>query len=109
MNDNDLQELLLNQQLLTKEQIDKAVEETKRIKRPLESVVVELHMLDRATLYHVIAKRQGFNYMPLDNLKPDEEISRLFPEDLSYKTESVPIKLESNTLHVAMVDPTDLG
>jgi type IV pilus assembly protein PilB len=109
MNDLDLQQLLLNQNLLTQEQLDKAMEEMKRLKRPLETLVVELHLIDRATLYHAIAKRQGFNYMPLDNLKPDDKITALLPEALSYKTESVPIKLEGNTLHVAMVDPADLG
>jgi type IV pilus assembly protein PilB len=109
MNDNDLQQLLLDQHLLTQDQVGKALEEMKRLKRPLESVVVDLHLVDRATLYHVIAKRQGFNYIPLDNLKSDEQLIRLLPEALSYKTESVPIKAEGNTLHVAMVDPSDLG
>jgi type IV pilus assembly protein PilB len=109
MNDNDLQQLLLTQNLLTQEQLDKAMEEMKRLKRPLEVLVVDLHLIDRATLYHAIARRQGFNYTPLDNLKPDERLSKLLPEALSYKTESVPIKLDGNTLHVAMVDPADLG
>ena len=109
MNDNDLQQLLLTQNLLTQEQLDKAMEEMKRLKRPLEVLVVDLHLIDRATMYHAIARRQGFNYMPLDNLKPDEQLAQLLPETLSYKTESVPLKLDGNTLHVAMVDPTDLG
>ncbi len=109
MNDADLQQLLLNQNLLTQEQLDKALEEMKRLKRPLEAIVVDLRFIDRATLYHAIARQQGFNYMPLDTITADAQIPKLLPEALSYKTESVPIKLEGNTLHVAMVDPADLG
>ncbi|MDD4940887.1 MAG: GspE/PulE family protein [Candidatus Omnitrophica bacterium] len=109
MNDADLQQLLLNQNLLTQEQLDKALEEMKRLKRPLEAIVVDLRFIDRATLYHAIARQQGFNYMPLDTITADEQIPKLLPEALSYKTESVPIKLEGNTLHVAMADPADLG
>jgi len=109
MNDADLQQLLLNNNLLTQEQLDKSLEEMKRLKRPLESIVVELRFIDRATLYHAIARHQGFNYTPLDNIIADEQLSKLLPEALSYKTGSVPIKLEGNTLHVAMVDPADLG
>lgn len=109
MNDADLQQLLLNQNLLTQEQLDKAFEEMKRLKRPLEAIVVDLRFIDRATLYHAIARQQGFNYMPLDTITADEQIPKLLPEALSYKTESVPIKLEGNTLHVAMADPADLG
>ncbi|HOU35704.1 MAG TPA: ATPase, T2SS/T4P/T4SS family [Candidatus Omnitrophota bacterium] len=109
MNDADLQQLLLNQNLLTQEQLDKALEEMKRLKRPLEAIVVDLRFIDRATLYHAIARQMGFNYTPLDNVTADEQLSRLLPEALSYKTESVPIKLEGNTLHIAMADPADLG
>lgn len=109
MNDADLQQLLLNQNLLTQEQLDKSLEEMKRLKRPLEAIVVDLHFIDRATLYHAIARQLGFNYTPLDNVTADEQLSKLLPEALSYKTESVPIKLEGNTLHVAMADPADLG
>lgn len=109
MNDADLQQLLLNQNLLTQEQLDKSLEEMKRLKRPLEAIVVDLHFIDRATLYHAIARQLGFNYTPLDNATADEQLSKLLPEALSYKTESVPIKLEGNTLHVAMADPADLG
>lgn len=109
MNDSDLGRLMLDRQLLTQEQLDKAMEEMKRLKRPLENVLVDLHLIDRATMYHAIAKQQGFNYVPLDNCKADENMTKIFPEQLSYKTGSVPIRMDGSTLHVAMADPSDLG
>src|SRR3989338_8877779 len=53
-------------------------------------------------------KDKGFSYTPLDNFKPDEELIKLMPEELSRQTQAVPVKMENNTLHIAMAEPSDL-
>ncbi len=108
MNDEDLQSLLLSQNLIKSEELNRAVEEGKKLKRPLESILVSSRMLSKNSLYEIIAKDKGFNYTPLDNFKPDEELIRLMPEELSRQTQAVPVKMENNTLHIAMAEPSDL-
>ena len=108
MNDEDLQSLLLSQNLIKSEELNRAVEEGKKLKRPLESILVSSRMLSKNSLYEIIAKDKGFSYTPLDNFKPDEELIKLMPEELSRQTQAVPVKMENNTLHIAMAEPSDL-
>ena len=108
MNDADLQSLLLSQNLIKAEELNRAIEEGKKLKRPLESILVSSRLLSKNSLYEIIAKDKGFSYTPLDNFKPDEELIKLMPEELSRQTQAVPVKLENNTLHIAMAEPSDL-
>ncbi|HRZ14941.1 MAG TPA: ATPase, T2SS/T4P/T4SS family [Candidatus Omnitrophota bacterium] len=109
MNDYDLEQLLLNEDLITPEQLEKAKEEMQRMKRPLEQVLVDAKIMPRAVLYGAIAKSQGFNYANLSGLKANDELTKLIPEELAHKTQSVPFKIENDTLHIALVDPADLS
>jgi type IV pilus assembly protein PilB len=108
MNDEELERLLLNSNLVTKDELNKALDEMRKLKRPLVKVVLDLHLLSAPALYEAIARHQGFNYARLDELKVNEELVKVFPQTLSQQTQAVPVKIENNTLHVAMIDPSDL-
>jgi len=108
MNDKELEALLLNQNILSQENLNKALDEMMKLKRPLEKIIIEMKLLDRKTLYGVIAKHLGFNYANLDNIRTSEQMVKLVPEALAVETRSVPMKIESGILHLAMVEPSDL-
>ncbi|MBU1998645.1 MAG: GspE/PulE family protein [Candidatus Omnitrophota bacterium] len=108
MTDKELENLLLREGLLNQEELNRALEEMKKLKRPLEKVVVDLCLLARPALYEAIAKHLGYNYINLDKIAPDDELIKMMPEDLSRQTHSVPIKIENGTMHIAVLDPTDL-
>ena len=59
MTDEELQDLLLSSNLLTKEELNKAIDETKKLKRPLERVIVDLRLLSRSALYETVARNLG--------------------------------------------------
>jgi len=108
MNDKDLESLLLSSGLVRQEEITKALEEAKKLKRSLENVIVDMHILSRPVLYETLAKHLGFAYKSLEAVLGDETLIKMIPEGLARQTQSVPVKIERNTLHVAMVDPSDL-
>ncbi|MFC1592402.1 GspE/PulE family protein [Candidatus Omnitrophota bacterium] len=108
MTDKELEELLLNSGLLKKEEVAKAIEETKKLKRPLEKVLIDMRMLSRTALYETIAKQIGYNYINLGNLKPEEDITKIMPEELARQTQAVPVMVENNVLHIAINDPANL-
>lgn len=108
MTDEELQDLLLRSNLLTKEELNKAVDETKKLNRPLERVIVDLRLLSRPALYETVARHLGLNYINLENIKPDENLIKVMPEALARQNRAVPIMIENDTLHVAMIEPTDL-
>jgi type IV pilus assembly protein PilB len=106
--DKELQDLLLSSGLLKKEEIEKAIDETKKLKRPLEKVIVDLRLLSRTALYETIGKHIGYNYINLSNIKRDEELVKIMPEQLARQTQAVPVMIEKNVLHIAMSEPTNL-
>ena len=108
MSDEELQGLLLDSNVIKPEELKRAVEETKKLKRSLENVIVSSRILSRSSLYEIIAKHKGFNYISLDNYKPDEQLLKVMPIALTQQTQAVPVKLENGTLHIAMLDPSDL-
>lgn len=108
MTDEELQDLLLSSGLLTQEELNKAVDQMRKLKRPLERVIVDMRLLTRSALYNTIARHIGFNYITLENIKASEELIGVMPEALARQVQAVPIMIENGTLHVAMVEPTDL-
>jgi type IV pilus assembly protein PilB len=108
MNDKELESLLLSQNMLSQEDLNKAIDEMRKLKRPLEKIIVEMRLLPRKTLYESIAKHFGFNYAALDNIKSNEQMIKVMPEALAVQTQSVPIRIENGVLHLAMSEPSDL-
>ncbi len=108
MNDADLESLLLKSGLITQDELNKALDEMRKLKRPLERVIVELKVLSCSALYETIAKHQGFIYLNLDKIVQSEDLIQAIPEELSRKTQSIPVKIQNGTLQVAIADPTDL-
>ena len=108
MTDKELQDLLIKTGLLKEEEITKAVEETKKLKRPLEKVIVDMRLLSRTALYETIGKQIGFNYINLSNVRPVERLIKIMPEQLARQTQAVPVMIENKILHIAMVEPTNL-
>ena len=108
LSDEQLQNLLLDAGLINKEELNKAFEETKKLKRPLEKVIIGNRLLSRDSLYKEIAKHLGFNYVGLENFKLDENLAKIMPAALSRQTQSIPVKIENGTLHIAMAEPADL-
>ncbi|MDD5347967.1 MAG: ATPase, T2SS/T4P/T4SS family, partial [Candidatus Omnitrophica bacterium] len=108
MNDTELGTILVSAKLISEENLARALDEMKKLKRPLEKVVVEMGFIPRQKLFEVIAKNSGFNFAKLDVVKVPEEMVQRMPESLAIQTQSVPFRMESGVLHVAMVEPSDL-
>jgi type IV pilus assembly protein PilB len=108
MNDKELESLLLSQNVLSQESLNKALDEMRKLKRPLEKIIVEMKILPRQNLYETIAKHFGFNYVSLDKLESNEQIAKIMPEALAVQTQSVGIRIENGILHLAMSEPSDL-
>ncbi|MFA5118661.1 MAG: GspE/PulE family protein [Candidatus Omnitrophota bacterium] len=108
MNDKDLEGLLLSSGLVNQADIDKAGEEMRKLKRPLEKVLVDMNIVSRPLLHETIARSLGFKYLSLENVEFNEELIKMVPEALARQAQAIPVKIDNNTLRVAMADPNDL-
>ncbi len=109
MRDDELKQILLDSKLLSPEEVDKAIDETKKLKRPLERVVLDMHLVEKDALYKLIAERIGVEYKTLIDLKVDKEVLKIYPEDLARNTQSVPLFIKNSFLHIAMQDPGNVS
>ena len=91
MSDDELKQVLIDSSLVSNEELQKAIGETKKLKRPLEKVILDMHILDKGALYKVIAQKTGSEYKDLTDLHVEEDVLKVYPEDLARNTQSVPL------------------
>ena len=109
MNEEEIRETLIKSNLLTEEEFSKALDQTKKLKRPLERVLLEMHLIEREPLYEAIAKKIGVAYKSLENLEITQDILVIYSEDLARHTRSIPLGIKDGTLYIAMEDPTNIS
>jgi len=109
MRDEELKQTLIQANLLSQEELEKASDETKKLKRPLEKVISDMHLLDKDALYGAIAQKIGVEYKSLIGFKVDDELLKTYSEDLARNTQSLPLVIQNNFLHIAMHDPGNVS
>ena len=109
MNEEDLKSLLLENNLVTSEELERAVEESAKLKKPLEQVIVDLRILDKESLFKAVAEKSGMEYRNLDSIEITEDLLKLYSEELARSTRSVPLVLKDGILSIAMEDPSNIS
>jgi type IV pilus assembly protein PilB len=109
MSGEELGKLLLDAKLLTPEELQKAINETKKLKRPLERVILDMHLLEREVLYKAIGQKIGIEYKRLADTEIAQDLLEIYSEELARSTRSVPLLIKDGVLHIAMEDPTDVS
>ena len=109
MTEDELKELLLEANMTTAEELEKAAEEQRKINQPLEKVLLTMKIVEKEAFYKLIADRLNVKYKSLDGLNVPEEVLKIYPEDLARSTRSVPLFIKDEVLHIAIEDPTDVS
>jgi type IV pilus assembly protein PilB len=104
-----LGQILIEDGLLTREQLGQALAEQKASKNRLGYVLVKLGLIQELEITKVLARQYRMPAVDLSRFDVDPRILKLIPSDLAMKSIVLPLKREGRTLTVAMADPTDLG
>jgi type IV pilus assembly protein PilB len=104
-----LGQILIEDGLLTREQLGQALAEQKASKNRLGYVLVKLGLVQEIEITKVLARQHRMPAVDLSRFDVDARILKLIPADLALKSIVLPLKREGRTLTVAMADPTDLG
>src|SRR3989339_549781 len=102
-----VKEILQDNKLLSEEQLQQALEESKKTGEPLQSLVVRLNMLSRVDLLRTLSQEWGVKAVNLDEIEIDPETVKAIPEAAARRHRAVPFVKEENILFVAMSDPRD--
>jgi len=103
-----LGESLVDEGIITTDQLKKAQAEEKRTGQRLRKVLVKLGFIDEQDLVSFLSSKLGLPRIELENYLVDPKIVDLVPEALARKYELVPVLKIGNRLTCAMLDPWNI-
>jgi type IV pilus assembly protein PilB len=103
-----LGDLLVAEGLISQEQLTRALAAQKGTTEKLGSILVRLKLLTEEQLIGFLSRQYGIPSMTLSQLDVDADVLRLVPAAIAKKYEVLPVKRVSNTLTLAMADPTNV-
>lgn len=102
-----LGEYLLEQGLITKEQLEKALEEQKKTGVKLGQILIERGYVKPEDIGKVLERQSKLPYILLSEDIVDQKVATSFPEAILRRYKFIPIKREDGLLHIAVVPPID--
>lgn len=103
-----LGDLLIQQGLLTDEQLKFALDEQKRSGRKLGRIVVESSFVTEEAISQALAKQLRIPFVDLKHFNPKPELIRLLPEAQARRFRAIVLEEVDGKLRIGFVDPTDL-
>ncbi|TFW10286.1 GspE/PulE family protein [Oxalobacteraceae bacterium OM1] len=103
-----LGEILVQQKLLSEEQLQFSLNEQKRTGRKLGRVFVENGFVTEEQISGALAKQLNIPYINLKFYNVNPELVRLIPETQARRFRAIALENRDGSLLVGMADPTDL-
>src|SRR3989454_1204811 len=103
-----LGDLLLQQKLISQEQLKAALEDQGRSGRKLGRVLIESGYLSEDQIGEALARQLGVPFINLKYYNFNSAVTRKLPEAQARRFRALLLEEQDNTVLVAMVDPTDL-
>ncbi len=100
--------MLLEEGLITRDQLDHAVEVQGRSGTPLGRVLVDEGLVPEAELVKALARQIGIEYVDLADTSIDPSAAALVPDYLADRYTVIPIGFDEDRLVVAMADPANV-
>jgi type IV pilus assembly protein PilB len=105
-----LGQILIDQGVITADQLQIALTEQKRNNKPLGKIIVALGFVTEAVMRDVLSEMLGQDSVELSTTVPDPAALKLIPKEMARKLKLIPIdyNVERNELTIATVDSYDL-
>ncbi len=102
-------DLLVREGLITKDQLEKALQEQRQNGTRVGYNLVKLGFVQEIELTKTLARQYKMPAVDLSKFEVDPKIVKLIPADLAVKNLVLPLKRDGRTLTVAMADPTNFA
>ena len=103
-----LGELLIREEMITREQLDEALKEKSNSNRFLGEVLVEMDCITEEELIGFLVRQCRIPHLKLSNFQVSSDISELIPAEICEEHKLIPIDKLGNLLTIAMVNPIDV-
>ena len=103
-----LGEILLEQDMVTEAQLEVARAEQQRTGGKLGRILIGLGFTDEATISTALGLQTGVQQVDLGQDRSTPEALALIPEEVALEHELLPLRIEGDSLVIAMANPTDI-
>jgi type IV pilus assembly protein PilB len=100
-------ELLVGAHIITREQLENALQHQKRTGLPLGKTLLQLHYVREDVLKETLSKQLHIPFVDLRQTKLDHRLVRFLNKSYAQKHLIVPVSHDGTILTLAMDDPTD--
>ncbi len=101
-------QILLEQGLVTQEQLDEALNVQKNTTEQLGRILVDLGYVSERDVLRAHAEQLGIPFLQLGEASIDEDVAKAIPQSVVQRYNAVPIRRSGNRLTVAMSDPSNV-
>src|SRR5262245_37490538 len=109
MGDRRIGERLIEKGLITEEQLETALKAQLIVGGHLGTCMIELGLVDEASLGGALSESYGVPYAPAEALEDIPEATiRVVPRKIAEEHRVVPFRVQQKSLHLAMVNPSSL-
>ncbi len=98
-------DLLLGMGLISKQQLEEALKQQKQSKKRLGEALIDMGFLTEQQMIEALEVQLGINYIDLTRNVIPVEMAQALPKNIARKNNVVPVKVERDTLYLAMSDP----
>lgn len=103
-----LTELLINNKLITPDQLNEALDVQRKKGGRLSDIIVELGLIKEADLRTILSQGLGFPLIDLKRFKIDHEIVKIIPAQIARHYQIIPVSKMGDTITLAMADPMNI-
>lgn len=109
MKNKKLGEMLVDANILSSEQIDKAVALQQGSGKRLGTILLENGFISEEQLIDVLKMQLGIDFVDINKEKIDASMASVIPKSIAVKNRVVPIRVEKDKLILAMEDPLNFN
>ena len=102
-----LGEVLVDERLISREQLQGALTRQKETGQPLGKILMEMGLVEERSLVEAVAKQIGVAFVDLESRRLDPSVVALIPADFARSREALPVRLDGGKLLVAMAHPAN--
>ena len=101
-------QLLIEEGIVSPEDIEKALREQKKSGKFLCTVLIEMGLVQEDSILPVLAKQMSLSFVKIKSLHIEPQVISKVPAKFAIHYKLMPIKLENNTITIAVTDPLDV-
>lgn len=101
-------DLLIEQGIITQEQLDTALVEQRKSGQKLGKALIELGYVKETDIRNILSSQFNIPYVNLSQFKFNPDLVLLLPETLARRYRAIVLSKQADELVVGMADPTDI-